>query len=291
MNPTDARTLDHQTLAALRQRTVHRIHAGESPETLWPILGIARRTIYHWLARYRAAGWDGLKAQPIPGRPMKLTGRQLQWLYRTVATKTPLQLKFPFALWTRALVRELIWRKWGIRLSLPSVGRLLAQLGLSCQKPLVRALERNPTLVSRWVAKDYPRIKRLAQRHHATIYFADEAGGVRSDDHAGTTGAPRGHTPVVHATGARFSLNMMSAVSPRDDMRLMLVPGRMKATKFCTFLHRLLHRASRPIFLIVDGHPAHRAKKVQQFLTRVKDRLRLFFLPPYAPDLNPDEFV
>lgn len=266
------------------------VQSGESPEVVIQALGFSRRCIYNWLAAYRSGGWDALKARQIIGRPKKLEGRQLQWIYETVTTKNPRQLKFPFALWTRRMIQTVIWRQYRVQLSLASVGRLLAQLGLSCQKPMAKAMEQNPALVQQWLEKDYPKIKAKAKRAGAEIFFQDES-GVRSDFHSGTTWAPKGETPVVRHSGQRFSLNMISAVSPKGVLRFMVTQKRVNARVFIDFLRRLLHGAEAPIFLIVDGHPSHRAKMVKEFLSRLNNRLRLFFLPPYSPELNPDEHV
>ena len=263
---------------------------GESPEAVIKVLGFTRRCIYNWLAAYRSGGWDALRARKIAGRPKKLDGRQMQWIYKTVTTKNPRQLKFPFALWTRRMIQTVIWREFRIQLSLASVGRLLAQLGLSCQKPLAKAMEQNPALVEQWLEKEYPKIKAKAKRAGAEIFFQDES-GVRSDFHSGTTWAPKGETPVVRHSGQRFSLNMISAVSPKGVLRFMVTQKRVNARVFIEFLRRLMHGAEAPIFLIVDGHPSHRAKMVKEFLNGIGNRLRLFFLPPYSPELNPDEYV
>jgi transposase len=162
---------------------------------------------------------DALRAKKLHGRPKKLDGAQLRWIYRTVTSKNPLQLKFSFALWTRAMIRTLIYRKYGIKLSLASIGRLLAQLGLSCQRPLTRAFQQNPKLVQAWLDEEYPKIQALAKKEKAEIFFDDES-GVRSDFHLGTTWAKRGQTPVVPATGQRFHLNMISAISPAASFAL-----------------------------------------------------------------------
>jgi transposase len=290
MMKEDGRALDHKTLEEIRIRAVQSVEAGESPEDVIRTLGFGRTVIYSWLAKYREGGVDALRAKPISGRPSKMTGSQIKWVYKTVTGKNPLQLRFEFALWTRSMIREVIREKFGVRLSEVSVGRMLRKLGLSPQKPLRRAYERNPELVELWRKKEFPEIRRLAKKERATIYFSDEA-GVRSDFHAGTTWAPKGQTPVVPATGQRFGMNLISAISPRGDFRFMTVEGRMNAEKFIEFLKRLIHNASRPVFLIVDRHPSHRAKKVLAFVRATEGRLRLFFLPPYAPDLNPDEHV
>ncbi|HSK29440.1 MAG TPA: IS630 family transposase, partial [Candidatus Limnocylindria bacterium] len=246
--------------------------------------------VFVWLAMYRAGGWDALRASKGSGRPKRLTGRQIQWIYNTITMKSPLQLKLPFALWTRSQIRTLLYREFRIRLSLTSIGRLLAQLGLSCQKPLFRAYQQNPSLVEQWLKQEYPRIRAMAKREAAEIFFEDES-GVRSDFHSGTTWAPKGKTPVVRATGQRFSLNMISAISPKGSLRFMVVRGGVGARVFIEFLKRLMQGRRRAVFLIVDGHPAHRSKSVRSHVDSLGGRLKLFFLPPYSPELNPDEFV
>jgi len=286
----DARKIDRLALEAIRIRAVQQVQAGQSPEAVIAALGFTRRCIYSWLSMYRAGGWDALKARKAPGRARRLSGRDLQWVYRTVTGKNPLQLGFSFALWTRAMICALIAEHCGVRLSLVSVGRLLAQLGLSCQKPLWRAYQQDGSRVEQWLKKEYPRIRALAKREKAEIYFEDES-GVRSDFHSGSTWAIKGQTPVVRVTGQRFSLNMISAVSPRGALRFMVVKGGVGAAVFIRFLKRLIQGAKRPIFLIVDGHPAHRAKAVTRYVSTVSQRLRLYFLPAYSPELNPDEQV
>jgi transposase len=222
---------------------------------------------------------------------LALQDDKLAWLYKTITSKNPLQLKFQFALWTREMIAELIWKRWRIKLSLASVGRLLAQLGISCQKPLHRAVERDEALTKKWLRSEYPRIKALAQREHALIFFADAA-HVRSDHHAGRTWGKVGETPIVATgTGARFGFSLISAITSKGHMRFMITEGGVNAGVFIEFLKRLLSGATQKIFLIVDRGPAHRAKKTKAFVESLGGALRLFFLPPYSPDLNPDELV
>lgn len=286
----DFRSYSHGALEQLRRGAVRRVEAGESPEEVAAGLGINRRTIYRWLAAYHYGGEDALAAKPIPGAPPKLDAKQMARLARMIRDKSPQQFKFEYALWTLSMIRDLIAMKFEVKLSEVSVGRLMKRLGFTPQRPLYRAWQQNPELVQSWQESDYPKIAKRAKKEGALIFFADEA-GIRSDNHAGTTWAPVGQTPVVKATGARFGFNMLSAVNSMGHFRFMTVEGTVTATVFREFLKRLIAGMDRKIFLIVDGHPTHKAKLVRQFVADNCDRIELFLLPPYSPELNPDELV
>jgi len=291
MRKDDARKLDHATLEALRIRAVGMVQKGESPEVVGKALGLNRTTVYEWLAMYRRGGWDALKAKPVPGRKPKLSGKQMKWVFDTVTQKNPMQLKFEYALWTREMVAEVIKEKYGIKLAANSVGRLLAQLGITSQKPLHQAIERDEALVQKWLKTEYPKIKKMALAEGADIYFGDAA-HMRSDHHAGCTWGKKGETPIVRATGARHGISLISAITSKGHMRFMIKEkGGVNADVFIDFLKRLLVGATRPIYLIVDRGPAHRSKKTKEFVETLGGKLKLYFLPPYSPDKNPDELV
>ena len=290
MRETDGRKLDHQTLETLRIRAVKQVEDGVHPETVARAIGMNSATVYRWVAAHREGGLDALKAKPVPGRPPKLKGPQIARLYALIVGKDPRQLQFDFALWTREMVREVIRREFDVALSAVSVGRLLRKMGLSPQRPVWLATQQNPDAVEEFKSVVFPKIRAEAAASGGTVWFADEA-GVRSDYHAGTTWAPVGKTPVVKSTGSRHSVNMISAVAPDGSLRFSTYTGRFTSTEFIDFCKRLLHDANGPVFLVVDGHPTHRSKATKTFVESTGGRLKLYHLPGYSPQLNPDEWV
>ena len=290
MKSMDGRKLKHDVLTELRKRAVAMVQNGESPEIVVQALGFSRACIYNWLAMYRAGGWDALDAKKRGGRPRKLQGHMIKWVYRVVVGSDPRHYNFPFALWTRNAIGSLIHKKFGIRLSANSVGRLFAQLGITAQKPLWRAYQQDPQRVRKWVQEEYPTIEKEAKELKAQIWFADES-GLRSDYHAGTTWGLKGKTPVVRSTGARYRLNMISAVNRRGRMRFMIEKKGLNADVICRFLDRLMAGSETPVFLIWDGHPVHKSNKVTEKVRSYKGKLRLYLLPSYSPKLNPGEGV
>lgn len=274
----------------MRQQAVKAVHEGQRPANVAAAFGVATRTVYDWLAKFADGGQTALLAKPIPGRPSKVSADEMRWLAEAVKDNTPLQFKLESGLWTLSLIRELINRQFGKSLALASVSRIMKLLGFTVQKPLYQAWQQDAALVRQWETETFPVIKAEAATVGATIYFADES-GIRSDYHTGTTWAPCGETPVVEVTGRRFSLNMISAVSPRGDFRFMTHEGSVTAGVFKTFLQRLMVGATKPVFVIVDGHPIHKSNLVKDYIASLEGKLKLFYLPPYSPHLNPDEQV
>src|SRR3954465_3401097 len=297
MREDDGRKLDHQTLEAIRLRAVEQVARGVPAARVGAglaALGLHRRTIYTWLATERAEGRQALRAKPVPGRPRNLAEEQLGELAGLITESDPRDHGFAVALWTREVVRQLIAARFGVHLTVASVGRTLHNLGFSAQRPLYRAEQADPVAAARRREIAYPTIAAQAKAAGGTVYFVDEA-GVRSDYHPGTTWAPVGRTPTVAATGARFGLNMISAISAQGALRFSVLPGTLPAAGFIAFLKRPLHDAQRtgagPVFCIVDNHPVHRAKAVNRYVGSTDGALRLYRLPAYSPQLNPDEWV
>jgi len=211
-------------------------------------------------------------------------------LFTIITNETPEQYKFPFALWTITIIREVIRKIFNVRLSEVSVWRTMQKLGLTPQRPLRRAYQQKNEAVQKFLSDDFPNIKARAKLMGASIYWGDEA-SIRSDYHSGTTWAVKGNTPIIRTTGARFKVNMISAIDARGNMRFMTIEHGLTADIFTEFLRRLITGRKKPVFLIVDGHPVHKSKKVKKFVSDHKGKIELYYLPGYSPELNPDELV
>lgn len=251
---------------------------------------VSTRAVYKWMAAFVNGGQNGLLAREGAGRPPKVSEEQMRRISAMVRDKTPDQFKFEFGLWTLRLIGQLLEHEMGLKLSLPTLSKLMHQLGFSAQRPLRRAYEQDAVLVQAWYSQELPRLRARAKQRGAVILFADEA-GLRSDYHAGTTWAPVGQTPIVHSTGRRFSIQMLSAVGTDGQLQFMLHEGSVNAEVFLKFLRQLMLGATQPIILIVDGHSIHKAGIVKEYVESTQMQLELYHLPPYSPQLNPDEQV
>lgn len=287
----DARHLSPGALDTLRRRVIRVVSGGIPQAEAARVFGVSRQSVNAWHQRWRQGGVRALRGRPR-GRPpqIRLKPHQAATVVRLITDRCPEQVKLPFVLWTREAVRDLIARRCGVRLSVWTVGRYLRRWGFTPQKPLRRAYERDPVAVRRWLRKQYPAIRALARREQATIFWGDET-GMRSDHQAGRSWGRRGVTPVIPGTGKRFRCNMISALTNRGKLAFMVFERTFTAAVFVEFLRRLLRHAGRPVFLVVDEHPVHGAASVERWAARHRPRLRLFFLPGYSPDLNPDELL
>lgn len=291
MPKIDGRKLSHQALEHLRVLAVRRVtEEGERPSAVMDSLGLCRTSIYPWLRRYKKEGLEALAGKISQGPEPKLSEKQGQQVRRWILGKDPRQHGFDFGLWTRRIVQTLLQEKMGVELCLTSVGKLLARLEITPQKPLRRAYERDPVAVERWRRQDYPQLRKRAKKLGAMIFFLDEA-GFQSDPPLGRTYGLKGHTPVVASSGQRQSINVVSAVHASGAFWAATYPGKLDAETFVIFLRDFMKGRRTKVFLVVDGHPAHRANVVKNYVAQTRGRLELHFLPPYAPDLNPDEFV
>jgi transposase len=257
------------------------------------ILEVSRTSVVRWLRNYRQEGMNGLKQKTRGrrhGQKRRLDREQERSIQRMLVDKTPDQLKLPFALWTRKAVQEAIAQHYDVKLPIRTVGEYLHRWGFTPQKPIKKAYEQQPERVRKWLDEEYPGIVLEAREERAEILWGDET-GISSEDNRGRGYAPKGQTPVVYGPGKRFSASMISAINNQGKVRFMVYEGALRSDTFLKFLRRMIKDAERKIFLIVDNLRVHHAKKVQKWIVKHKDKIKIFFLPPYSPEHNPDEYM
>lgn len=275
-----------------RKAAVEAVQRGESVAVVARVHGVAKSNVFRWLTWVDANGMSGLRDDARSGRPSKLDPATLQWLYNAITGGSPQQFYLEFALWTLAIVRSLLIDHKGIELNKSTISRLLKKLGLSPQAPLYRSYKQNPNKVRYYLKQRYPKAVKWAKEKGAVIFFADES-RVRADGHRGVTWAPIGETPVITDSGDRYGINMISAISAQGQMYFECFATKMESQRFIVFLKNLRQSAGKPTLVIVDGGSYHKSKAVKEFL---KDEganlgIKLVLLPPYSPELNPDEQV
>ncbi|RLD44042.1 MAG: IS630 family transposase [Bacteroidetes bacterium] len=291
MKKQDVRSLSAKAQEALRIRAVQAVLSGRTQLAVADMFGISRQSLSKWLKAYRAHGFNALKAKPR-GRPTGGTLKpwQAAQIVKAIKDRHPNQLTLPFYLWTRDAVCQLIENRFGIQLSVWTIGRYLKRWGFSPQKPVRRAYEKNDTVVQQWLTGKYPAIRHQAKQEKATIYWGDEM-GLRSDANVGRSYSPRGKTPVFPGTGQRFGCNMISAITNHGQLNFMVFKGSFNSQIFLSYLKRLTKQAKQKVFLIIDRHPVHRSGTVKTWLDNNSEKISVFFLPGYSPELNPDEML
>ena len=287
----DARSLPQAAQEELRRRAVALVGEGRSQVEVAGLLSVSANAVGNWVRAHRRGGDRALDAgrRGRRGGHTKLSEAQQLRVAKLVAGKNPDQLSLPGFLWTRALVCDLIFREFGVEVGQDTVGRYLRAWGFSPQKPMRRAYEQSDEAVRAWLEETYPQIVKAARKQSAEILWEDES-GLRSDHTAGRSWAPVGQTPVTRGTGKRFKANMIAAISNTGTLRFRVFEDKFTGPVFLDFLKRLVKDAKgRKLHLILDGHPAHRARIVRDWAQANPTLIELHFLPGYSPELNPAE--
>ncbi len=293
MQERDGRSIPDAALEVLRERAVAMHEAGNTQLAIASALGMHKNTVYRWLKGWRVAGAGALKAKKRGRRheaKRLLDAEQAAEVQRLMTEYTPDQLELPFALWGREAVRDLVQARFGVTLALRTVSDYLRRWRFTPQRPVKRALERQDAAIQAWLTAHYPKIAARAKAEGAVIHWGDETGIANQAVH-GRSFAPKGRTPVLRRPATRRTLSMISAVTNRGALRFMLYDGALNATLFLAFLQRLVRSARGKVFLIVDNLKVHKARKVAAWAAAHRDKIELFFLPAYAPEHNPDEFL
>ena len=288
----DFRKLDQKSQEKLRIQSIKMIKNGKTHLEVAIFLGIKRQVVSRWWSKYKQSGLSGLKMKSRANvtDSSKVNSEQARAIRKIILEKTPDQLNFGFMLWTREAVKLTLKKVYKIDLGLSAVGRLLKKLGLTPQKPMKKAYEQSSSKVRVWLKEEYPKIHSRAKRMGAEIQWGDEM-GIRSDDQIGRTYGRRGKTPVVEVSGKRFRTNMISSITNRGKLRFMVFNERFTTSVFLDFLKRLVKGSKQMIFLILDGHPVHKSKAASRWLDENKEKIEIYLLPAYSPELNPDEYL
>jgi|APFre7841882793_1041355.scaffolds.fasta_scaffold17995_1 transposase len=293
MATRDVRKESPEVIYELRVRAVEMKLQGLTHGTVATTLDVSVAASRRWWRMYCEEGKSGLvlgqRGRPI-GVCRTLSPSQEKIVKKAITDKIPEQLKMPFALWTRPVISQFIAKRFGIKLPVRTLGHYLKRWDFTPQRPKKVAYEQQPAVVREWLDNSYPQIAKQAKAQKAEILWGDET-GVSNQDHAGRGYAPRGQTPVVRGLAKRVTTSMISAIGNRGDARFMIFKGGLKSDTFIKFLGRLIKGAKRKIFLIVDNLRVHKAKVVAAWVAERCARIELFFLPPYSPELNPDEYL
>jgi transposase len=293
MQRIDVRKVSTKELELLRKQAVRLHNKGKKYGEIAEVLGVHRNRVSEWCRAYEERGAAALKVGKS-GRPKgfgrSLTPAQEAAIQKKICDHTPDQLKLAFALWTRRAVQQLIKQRFGLTMPIRTVGEYLGRWGFTPQKPSKQAYEQRPAEVRKWLDEEYPAIKARARAEGAEIHWGDET-GVRSDCQHGRSYAPQGKTPVIRLNAKRAALNMISAITNQGKVRFMVYDGTMTAQVLIKFMSQLIKGAVRKIFLILDNLKVHHAKLVAEWLEANKEKIEVFFLPAYSPELNPDEYL
>jgi transposase len=295
MEKKDFRQLSKEAQAEVRRRAVYDyLSMGRKNKSeLIKRYQVTYNTLTKWLDNYEASGKRSFAADKRGAKAFQnssLNKQQQNWLNKQLINKTPEQLDFPFALWTRKLVAEVIFRKYGIKVDVSTAGEYLKNFGMTPQKPILKSYKQQPERVRAWLDKEYPAIASRAKEQNALIFWGDET-AVRSRDQVGKGYSPRGVKPVQTQGGYRFGVNMVSAINNSGNSRFMLFSGKMNGRKFIEFLRRLSKGQKQKIMLILDNATYHKSAPVKAFAAKHAEKLELVFLPAYTPELNPDEYM
>ena len=293
MQATDMRSLSREARHERRVQVIRLREAGHTYDEIAALTGLSSTGVFDICKRHARSGEAALHDAPGgrqvgEGRLLDLAQELL--MREMIVRKMPDELGLPWALWSRAAVGALVERCCGVRLAVRTVGLYLARWGFTPQKPLKKAYEQSPEAVERWLAHEWPAIAARAKAEGAEVHWGDES-GLRSDDVRGRSYAPAGRTPVVRVNSRRQGLSVISSVTNKGQMRWKLFDGALKADILIDFMARLIRERPQRVYLILDNLKVHHARPVKAWLADHAQRIEVFYLPSYSPELNPNELA
>jgi transposase len=290
---TNARRISQAEQYGLRKSIIRLLRKGLAPDEVAATLDVSRSHVYATKKTYDEKGIEGIKPRKRGrrrGAKRVMTPDQEREVQKLIVDNNPDQLRMPGCMWTRENIRDLIRGKYKIDMPLSTLGYYLERWGFSVQRPIKRAYKQDEKKVTDWVEREFPGIKKRARQEDAEIFFGDET-GIQNTSNYAKGYAPVGQTPVVCVEAKRIKINMLSAISSRGKLRFTLYRDNMNADKLIDFMCRLVKESKKKVFLVLDNLRVHHSKKVMAWLEKHKDRIEVFYLPPYAPEYNPGELL
>lgn len=289
----DARQLSDDALEVLRLRALRGVDLGFSEADMADVLGVSRDTVCRWWTAYTSGGVDALP-HDRSGRPLGsgrfLSDEQGSRIQSLIDKNTPEQLGIHSALWTRRAVGELIQKEFSIHLAERTVGEYLRRWGYTPKRPQRHARKQDPDEVAQWLEETYPAIEKQAADEDAEIHWCDET-GVAADHHPGTGYSPKGQPATMEVPGPHIRMNQISTITNEGSVRFMTYKGALNDALFVVFLGRLLRTTTKKILLITDHLKAHEDDRVSEWVEAHHDRIEIFYLPKYSPEMNPVEYL
>lgn len=277
----------------IRKNIIRLFKKGKKAKEIAEILDVSLRHVYNTMKQYKDGGIAAIRSKRRgrqKGEKRSLTPVQEKEIMEIIVDKTPEQMKLAGCMWTRENIRGLIASKYKITLGLSTLGVYLRRWGFSVQRPAKRAYKQDEKKVDSWLNIEFPGISERAEAEDAEIFFGDETGLQNTANYLKGY-APIGKTPIVRVESKKMKINMLSAISKRGKLRFVLYKDNMNADKLIDFMRRLIKDTPKKVFLILDNLRVHHSKKVAAWLEKHKDEIEVFFLPPYAPEYNPDELL
>lgn len=295
MNHVDFRSLGKEAQAEIRRRAISDyLSAGKRNKArLSKIYKVTPNTIAKWITQYESSGSRSFKSDKRGAKLYQntiLNKQQQNWIKKQLITKTPEHFDFPFSLWTRKLVCELIFKQYGIKVSESTAGEYLNKFGMTPKKPVLKSYKQQPEKIQDWLSDEYPKVVARAKEQKALIFWGDET-AIRSEDQVGRGYSLKGEKPIQKNGGYRFGVNMVSAINNSGNVRFKLFTGKMVSKKFIEFLRRLTKFQNQKIIVIIDNAPYHKSALVKKWAKKNRDIIEIVYLPPYSPEINPDEYL
>jgi transposase len=290
---TNAKRLSPNEQYQLRKSIIRLLKKGIAPDQIKETLDVSRSLVYATKKIYEEEGIDGIKPKKRgrrTGEKRILTPEQEKEIKMTIIDKNPEQLKLKCCMWTRKAIHEYIFRKYKIDMPLSTLGYYLERWGFSVQRPAKRAKGQDAERVQKWVEEEYPAIAEKAKAENAEIYWGDET-AIQNTANYIKGYAPIGKTPVLEVESKKMKLNMLSAISNKGKLRFTITKESVDSGILIDFMRRLVKDVGRKVLLILDNLRVHHSKKVSAWLKEHENEIELFYLPPYAPEYNPDEYL